>query len=222
MLRSAAIYLNWQKMIPRWAKVEAGETMAPEATVEASAEADMAVDVVAEVVEVDTVTTVEETEVDVDTVEAEGVDMETTVVVVVEVVEVVMVDIAEITGVMMEVWAEAGEIKALAVAWMAAVVEANFTIHNPSTRECVVAILAKPTQPLQLQPIWRNPIRTEEAATSSHNNHSQVMALLSTKLAILETTIQIMRIRALTTALFMLAIWVCKPVRASSPKHLQA
>ena len=208
ILRSATSYQNWQKMTPRRDKVEVGETMAPEATVAASAEADMVVvDADTEVVvAVATVTTVEETEVVVDTVEVEGADMETTVVVEEEVVGVVMVDTVETPGVMTEVWAEAGEIQALAVAWMAAVAEANFTIHSPSTKECVVT-LAKLIQPLLLQPTWKNPTPTVEAVTSSHSNHSETVELPSTKLAIQATTTLTMRIRAIaTTALFMLAI----------------
>ena len=205
ILRSATSYQNWQKMIPRRDKVEVGETMAPEATVAASAEADMVVvDVDTEVVVVATVTTVEETEVVVDTVEGE--DMETTVVVEEEVVGVVMVDTVETPGVMTEVWAEAGEIQALVVAWMAAVVEANFTIHSPSAKECV-ATLAKLIQPLLLQLTWKNPTPMVEAVTSSHSNHSETVELPSTKLAIQATTTLTMRIRATTTtALFMLAI----------------
>ena len=187
-------------MTPRWDKAEAGETMAPVVMVVASVEVDMvAVDVVTEVVAVEaTATTVEVTGVDVDTVEVVGEDMETTVVVE-EVVGVVMVDIVvETTGVMTEAWAEAGEIQALAVVWTAIVVAESSTIHSPLTRECVVAILAKQTLPLQLQPTWKNPTPTGQ--TSIRTNNSKV-ALLSTKLAIQAT----MRIRA-TTALFMLAI----------------
>ena len=188
-------------MTPQRGKAEDGETMAPVVTVVASAEVDIKVDVVTEAVAVAAATratgTVEVTEVDVDTIEVVGEDMETGTVVVEEVVGVVMVDIVvEIAGVMTEAWAEAGEIQALAVVWTAIVAAENSIIHSPLTQECVV-VSAKLTPALQLQPTWRNP-----TPMGGQTSSPRLAAHLSTKLAI-----QAMRIRATaTTALFTLAI----------------
>ena len=187
---------NWQKMTPRWDKVEDGEMMAPEATVEASAEADTVVAeaVATEVAAVEaTVTIVAETEVDVDTAEVVEVDIKAVVVdVVVVVVTVVVVTVVVIAGEMMEGIVQAGEVEEIAVAWIAIVAVESFTTHNPSTKVCVEASV-KPIQPSPLHSTSRKQNHMGQDRNSTH----QIQALLSTKLVI--------RATAVTIALFTLA-----------------
>ena len=131
-------------MIHQADKVVDGEMMAQvemDMVEEVAMEAEVVAAMEAEAVEVDTVEETEEVEE----------DMGVAVVIKAEVAAVVGVDteaLAMITGAMMEVWEEAGDLVGTVEAWTTTEVLPNSIILSPFNMVCTVVATAMPTLPL--------------------------------------------------------------------------